>query len=264
MKFPLRIAIWLLGFMAFCNSGELHAQYITVSGTVYDISGRRPIEAVAVLSTSGRGTLTDSSGKYILTVRKQDSIWFSLIGKNTMKYAVDTMNTPHQFDISIMLQASVLPDVQVRNNNYRLDSLQNRRDYAKYFDYKKPTVRFSTNNNYNPGGLTTGLDLTELINMFRVRKMRNMENLQKRLIMQEQDKYVSHRFNKVFVRKVTQLVSPDLDTFMNRYRPEYELLVALNDLELAYYTQKCYEHYRANRYRPRPLFRRKEDEVIRW
>ena len=76
---------------------EAGAQYITISGTVYDITARRPLESVAVFSTSGRGTITDSTGRYLITVLKKDSIWFSLIGKATMKYPVDTISNFDNF-----------------------------------------------------------------------------------------------------------------------------------------------------------------------
>jgi hypothetical protein len=47
-----------------CMLQKAGAQYITISGTVYDITARRPLEAVGVISTSGRGAITDSLGKY--------------------------------------------------------------------------------------------------------------------------------------------------------------------------------------------------------
>lgn len=219
------------------------AQYITISGTVYDITARRPIEAVAVVSQSGKGTLSDSTGHYMLVVKKTDSIWFTLLNKSTMKYAVDTIKHPENFDISLYIRGTDLPEVKVRNSNYHLDSLINRKDYAKYFDYKKPGIRLSSNPNFNPGGVTVGLDLDELINMFRFRRNRNLQYLQNRLIQQEQDGYVSHRFNKNFVRKITKLQSPELDTFMLKYRPSYEYVMVVNDLELGYYTEKCYDIY---------------------
>ena len=164
------------------------AQFVTISGTVYDMSGRNPIEAVLVRSTSGRGTITDSLGRYSFTVKNKDSIWFSLMGKNTMKYAIDTINDLSNFDISVHVRVFELPEVTVRNRDYRLDSIQNRRDYQKYFDFKKPGIKLSENQGYNPGGVTVGLDLDELINMFRFRRNRNLMFLQNRLIEQEQDK----------------------------------------------------------------------------
>ncbi len=233
--------------------------YITISGTVYDISARRPLEAVAVVSTSGRGTLTDSSGRYVLTVRSTDSIWFSLLNKTTVKYPIDTISNIESFNVMIHVKATDLPDVAVRNHNYRLDSLQNRRDNAKYFDFKKPGIKLSSNPGFNPGGLTVGFDLDELINMFRFRRNRNLENLQKRLIQQEQDKYIDHRFSKLFVRKITKLQSPELDTFMLKYRPSYDIMQRLNDLEFGYYVERLFDQYKiAKNYQKGNL--RKNDE----
>jgi len=220
------------------------SQFVTVSGAVYDISGRNPVEAVLVRSTSGRGTITDSLGRYSLTVLSKDSIWFSVIGKNTMKYAIDTIEDVSNFNISIHLRTFELPEVTVRNRDYRLDSIQNRKDYQKYFDFKKPGIKLSENPGYNPGGVTVGLDLDELINMFRFRRNRNLMFLHNRLIEQEQDRYIDYRFTKTLVHKITKLQSPEIDTFMRKYRPDYELLQNFNDLELGYYIEQHFKEYR--------------------
>ncbi|MFP5042358.1 hypothetical protein [Parasediminibacterium sp. JCM 36343] len=225
------------------------AQFVTVSGTVYDITGRNPVEAIAVFSKSGRGTFTDSLGRYSFTVKAKDSIWFSLMNKSTMKYAIDTISNLSSFDISIHVRATDLPEVTVRSKSYRLDSLQNRRDYQKYFDFKKPGIKLSNNPGYNPGGLTVGLDLDEFINMFRFRRNRNLMFLQNRLIQQEQDKYVNFRFSKAMVHKITKLESPELDTFIKKYRPDYDLLQTFNDLEMGYYIEQYFKEYQIKRNR---------------
>jgi hypothetical protein len=252
----LFIICWLIGGI-FLENTPLLAQSITISGTVFDISARRPLEAVAVISSSGKGTVTDSMGHYSIQVRETDSIWFSLIGKTTMKYPVDTISNTDRFNVMLHLRAFDLPEVTVRNSFYKFDSLQNRRDNAKGFDFRKPTLRLSSNPNYNPGGLTVGFDINEIINMFRVKRNNSLLYLQRRLIMQEQDNYVSSRFTKPFVRKITKLTSPELDSFMVRYRPDYETVLRLNDLELGYMVQKDYENYRSQRYNWRGGLRRK-------
>jgi hypothetical protein len=236
------------------------AQFITIRGTVYDISARRPIEAVAVLSNSGRSAYTDSAGRYLITVLQHDSIWFSLIGKSTRKYAVDTIANTDNFNVMIHIYVSELPEVKVRNSYYKYDSLMNRRDYAKIFNYKKPGISLSKDPGYNPGGLTVGFDLDAIINMFRTKYNRSILTLQQRLIEQEHEKYVNHRFSKQFVRKITQLQSPELDSFMKRYRPEYDVVTTLNDLELGYYIQQCFEQYKTTLRRNRRgfLWRREE------
>lgn len=239
--------------------GIVSGQFATVSGTVYDITARRPLEAVAVQSSSGRGTITDSAGRYLLVVPAKDSIWFSMIGKTTMKYAVDTINNLDNFNVMIHVRATELPPVKVRNNYYRYDSTMNRQDYAKVFNFKKPTLGIIKNPTYNPGA-TVGFDLEGIINMFRVKHNRSILTLQQRLIEQEQENYVNNRFSKQFVRKVTRLQSPELDTFMRRFRPSYELVKMLNDLELGYWITQNLELFRSSRSNWRGgLYRRKED-----
>ena len=223
------------------------AQQITIQGNIYDLLNRKPVEGVSVISNRGLGSTSDSTGHYQLTVGKQDSIWFSFLGKNTMKYAADTISHPSAFDIALRLDIRLLPDVKVRNSNYHLDSLMNRRDYAKIFAFKKPGINLATNPNYVPGSVSVGLDLDEFINMFRFKRNRQILSLQQRLLQQEQDKYISHRFSKRFVKQLTNLESPDLDEFMQLYKPAYEVLQLMNDLELGYYIQQSFSHYRLHR-----------------
>lgn len=237
------------------------AQFTTVSGTIYDISARRPLEAVAVLSTSGRGTITDSAGRYSLTVKKNDSIWFSLIGKTTMKYAVDTISNLSGFDIMLHIKATQLPEVTVRNRYYRFDSIQNRNDYAKVFNFRKPSLQIINNPTYNTTpGVTAGLDINEIINMFRFKRNRQILALQRRLLQQEQDAYIDHRFKKLFVIKLTGLSGAALDSFMVTYRPDYEFLLTLNDLEFGYYIERCFDLYKQHKPSPfKGLYKKEED-----
>lgn len=214
---------------------------ITVSGTVYDITKKTPVEAVSVLSTGGRGTLTDSVGRYSLVVRETDSIYFSYLNKPTPKYPVANIPNLSSFDISILKKVAELPSVFVRPRNYKLDSMENRRDYARIFNYKKPGL--STTTTGVPGAVGVGLDINELINMFRFKKNKRMLAFQNRLLREEQDKYIDHRFTKGLVRKLTGATSPRLEEFMKQYRPTYEMLQQMNELEFGHFIQEAYKYY---------------------
>ena len=235
-------------FLFLLLHSTVQAQSVMVSGTVYDISGRRPVEAVIVHTNNNMST-TDSLGRYIINVRAKDSIWFSLFGKNTQKYPIDTIEDKRNFNIMIHVNGIDLPEVRVRNNNYRLDSIQNRYDYAKYFNYQPPGLKLANNSTLiNPsGGLSIGFDLVEMINMFRFKRNRNLGFLQKRLISQEQEKYINYRFTKRFVQKITHLEGDNLVQFMDYCKPSYEVLGLLNDLELGYYIQQKYLAFKTSR-----------------
>ena len=214
----------------------VHAQF-KVSGTVYDSSRIYPMESVTVLSTSGRGVFTDSNGHYEIQVNEKDSIWFSYLGKPTIKYPVLKMNDPLHFDIAIQRNVGLLKEVRVFPRNYRLDSIQNRIDYAKVFNYEKPKLKPTV----AESGVGVGFDLDEIIRMFQFRRNKMMLKFQQRLLEMEQDKFIDHRFNKALVRRLTDLSGEKLDSFMVLYRPSYQFTLASPDYDFQLYIKKCYE-----------------------
>ena len=242
----MNVKRYLILFFLVVLISKTKAQNTIVSGVVYDISGRRPIESVIVFSNNNHA-FTDSLGRYSIVVKAKDSIWFSLFGKNTHKYPLDTVEDLRNFNVMIDVAGFDLPEVRVRNSYYRLDSIQNRMEYAQFFNYHPPGIKLGGGNQqlFGPNGLTIGLDLDEIINMFRVKRNRNLQFLQTRLLKQEQEKYVEYRFTKRFVIKLTHLEGEELNRFMSYCRPSYEVLGLLNDLELGYYIEKKYQAFKA-------------------
>jgi hypothetical protein len=240
--FRITLQIFFLGLLLLVSQTAF-SQLITVSGTVFDITKRTPVEAVSVLSASGKGTITDSSGRYSLSLNEKDSIYFSYLNKSTPGYSVKDIQNPAAFDISIQRKIKELPGVFVKQRNYRLDSLQNRLDYEKIFDYTKPGIKTSMNSSdVNP---VAGLDLDEFINMFKFKKNKRMLAFQRRLEQEEKEKYVNHRFNKGLVKKLTGLNSPQIDSFMVEYRPTYDMTVQFNDLEFGQFIVEAYKYYKS-------------------
>jgi hypothetical protein len=256
MYYLVRIILLLLPLTGW----QFLAAQVRVSGTVYEMNRTFPLAAVSVLTTQGRGTVTDSSGRYSITVSSTDSIFFSYLGKPTPKYAVSGIPTPSQFDVALHVNITTLKEVRVMPRDYRIDSIQNRRDYAKAFDFKKPGLGLSSSAP-SSGNFGVGLDLEQLINVFRFRKNRSMEAFQDRLLREEQDKFIEYRFSRAKIRKVTGLTGPDVDTFMRYYAPPYEFVTDATEYELLEYMKKSGEQYkRLKQIGGRISGRRREDE----
>lgn len=239
----LRKILYSFVFTAFflLSSLWMFAQ-ITVRGTVYDIN-RDPLAAVSVLSSSGKGTFTDSNGRYIINVGLQDSIWFSYLNKPTIKYPVRSINVNIAFDLSLHVNVLQLKDVKIKEKNYKLDSLRNREEYAKVFDFKRPNPLRDIS--VGPNGV--GFSIDALIGMFQFRKNKRMESFQKRLIQQEQDHFVDYRFNKKLIKQLTDLDSTELDTFMMVHRPPYEFTANSSEYEFRYFIIRAARVYRMSR-----------------
>lgn len=222
-RFPISLILTLLAYLSATAQVEIR-------GTVYDQSQLFAMPGVSVLSTSGLGTTTDSAGRYRVVLPANDSIYFSYLGRHTGKIPVKRIARGYPLDMSLAVRVDSLPLVVVRPKPYRYDSAENRDEYRKVFDYQPDYVVGGEN-----GGIGFNLDM-----LFNARKNRQMLALQRRLIEEEQDKYVSYRFNRNLVRRITGLQRPALDTFMRLYRPSYQFIRNCeNDYEFYKYIKDC-------------------------
>jgi hypothetical protein len=222
--------------LAFCSLKAV-AQQVTIHGTVFNMYKTRPLDGVSVICSCGTGTTTDSNGNYVIRVDYSDSLRFSYLGRATQYFPVTIMNATTGFDIALHVKPTELGEVRVAPKNYRMDSIQNRKDYEKIFNYTKPGISLSD----GPNG--AGLDLDEIINAFRFKRNRRLAAFQQRLIEDEQDKFIAHRFNRGIVKKITGLSGDTLDQFMFRYRPSYWFTKTASDYEFYDYIKLAYQEY---------------------
>jgi len=244
-------SISVAGLILCCVVGA-HAQ-VQIKGYVYDSLGRTPVPLVSVLTSSGAGTMTGADGSYHIMVRPQDSIWFSYLNKPTRKFSVAGISTPYAFDISLRISIPDLPEVKIRNRDYRFDSLENRENYRKYFDFEKPGL--STSTNAGTGGFGVGFDLTELVNAFRFGRTKKMTRFRDKLISDEQDGYVRYRFSKALIRRITGMTEDSLiSAFIIRYQPSYLFTTRVNDYTFHEYIKRSYERFKLGLLPP-PMWR---------
>ncbi len=219
---PILLAVLIVARSSVFGQMEVH-------GTVYDRSRYFAMPGVSVISTSGHGTMTDSTGQYHLRVtRKTPSISPILEGPPpNSRSGTSSANSP--MDISLAVAVDSLPLVVVRPKPYRYDSMANRDEYRKIFDYEPDYV------GQGEGGAGINLDM-----LFGARRNRQMLALKARLIEEEQEKYVDYRFNRTLVRQITGLDRPALELFMHMYRPTYDFVKSCeNEYEFYKYIKDC-------------------------
>ena len=197
--------------------------------------------SVSVLTSSGKGTATDIHGHYEIDVIETDSVWFSYLNKPTIKYPVKKIVDASRFDIAIHVNVPVLKEVIVKPRNYKMDSIQNRIDYAKAFDWQKPKLKANVSGDM---GAAVGFDLDEIIRMFQFRKNKSNAAFRDRLLAEEREKFIDHRFSKALVLRLTGLIGDERDSFMQYCRPTYEFCLYTGDYDFQFFIKKCYEVYK--------------------
>ena len=228
----LKIVLIILTFVFIVIPFRTHAQVI-LSGTVYDSTKYYGVSGVYVRSTGGSSAFTDSVGNYHISVKETDSVYFTYHNKPTIKFAVQSIANYNEFDISLRVRVNEkykpLKEIVIFSD-YRHDSAENRTSYSKIFDYERPGLKTTSS-----PGTPPGLDINELINFFHFRKNKQQLAFQRRLIQEEQDRYVNYRFNNLFVKKITGLSGDTLQQYKTEYRPTYAFTVLSNDVDFYEY-----------------------------
>jgi hypothetical protein len=235
---PFGIAL-IIGLLLTSHQAQCQ---LPVRGTVLDIGKINGVHGVTVSATNGRKTQTDTLGRYMLDVAISDSIFFTYNNKSTLRYAVKDIPDFTHFDISLQMtiptKYKALKEVTVFSKSYQQDSIENRQQYARYFDYRKPGIRSSMVNG------SAGADVNELINLFRFRRNKYLKKFQLRLLQQEQDRYIDYRFNKRTVQNLTGLTGAAQDSFMRIFRPSYEFTTSAQLYDFYAYIKMSGEQYK--------------------
>jgi hypothetical protein len=237
--------IYFLTFLFLLATGNIFAQ-LTVSGTVYDSTRTVYVKNVLVKTKSGNHTITDSLGQYSIAVTKNDSIAFVYRNKSTPEFAISEIVNLAAFDVAIQVRVhgkfKTLREVTVTSKTYKEDSIENREDFEHIFDYSRPGFELSDDNN------NAGIDLDQLIDMFRFKRNKDMHMMQKRLINEEQDKYVDYKFNKALIKRITTIDSSDIAIFMRRYRPSFEFVHSSTTADYYQYILDASYEFKANKH----------------
>jgi hypothetical protein len=236
-----KFSVYIIIFAGCFITSKAGAQSFKLRGTVYDSTKTYPVISVSVLTSAGKGTVTDIYGHYEIDVTETDSVWFSYLNKPTIKYVVGKIPDASHFDIAIHINVPVLKEVIVKPRNYKMDSIQNRIDYAKAFDWEKPKLKGISSGEL---GTAAGFDLDAIIHMFQFRKNKSNEAFRERLLAEEREKFIDHRFNKALVLRLTGLIGDARDSFMRSCRPSYEICMYVGEYDFQYYIKKCYEAYK--------------------
>lgn len=233
-------------------SNLVFSQHLT--GLVIDEATKKPIRNARVV-TSSNDTYTTSTGSFILSnFQSGDTITVSHQGYEV--YRIQHSNRSITDTLIILLKNSSIVLEEVRINgirNYRMDSLNKRKEYAHFFDYKAPKLKdiFITKSpngstQYSPfQNSTSSLVSVNLLSVFALlsKNKAPTSKIQKQLIKDEEYNYVNNRFSKEKVQSLTALKGDSLQNFMNEYRPSIQEVKQMTDYQLILYIKKSHETF---------------------
>lgn len=247
------LAIALLLVVALRSSAQ------QVIGVVLDKNTRELIPHAAVKSANII-QVTNINGNFFLSNAKPtDTVRVTFMGY-AVNYSLVGRHPKDTLKVYLAPTSNVLRDVLIRGQHDRkLDSLQNRREFASVFNYKAPAF-YDVFNKVNPYAyqpdLHTGppngnaqilnVNMLEVIGLLS-RKKQPEKKLQKQLVRDEKLNYVDERFTKKRIQSITKLQGDSLSNFIYLYRPSVGAVKQMTDYDMDVYIKRSYADYKSGK-----------------
>lgn len=165
-----------------------------------------------------------------------------LLGLSLLTRA-QTKSTAHA--ITDTLPIHNLDPVTVHTSTYKADSVFEREFYKNIFNYKKKKINMGDNKwtrttvvmgkkiALKPQESLSLLDIDALIMNIHSKKNKQKLALQKRMIEQEQERYVLKVFTPALVERFSNMHDDDsIHVFIAKYAPSFKEIKTMNELDL--------------------------------
>jgi hypothetical protein len=196
-----------------------------INGIVTDIANDEPMAYIKVKNVnSGELMVTDSSGKWHLTVKNNDLIELYHLNFETIRIRVKNAKSPSYYSLIMRPKTNKLMNIIVRDKNptYKADSFRRQELYANILI--KPDIdEFSAST-------------APIAQMSR--KFQEEQAFKGQYLAWEKEKFVDYMFNAKQIKKWTGLEGDKLDSFMKTYRPTYEYLRSVSEYNYLMYVKK--------------------------
>lgn len=226
----LRIALIL--FLITCSLGA--GAQIVMRGQVTDMADGKPMGNINIENIHTRlGTVSDSQGRFTLTVGKDELVEFRKIGYRIARIRIPKGDVPPYFRVIMEKGAIELPEFTVRDRyrDYKTDSV-------RYYETYKRELEFPA---------LTGLDVIRHPFSALSKRNRRIWAFQKEYATWEKQKFIDYSFNERLITQLTGLKGDSLNEYRLRYRPTYEMLRSLSDYDYYLYIKQSAEHFRGKR-----------------
>jgi len=231
---------YILAILFLAVSSVAAAQ--NVVGIVTDKTTAQPVIGATVaygklLTQTNRGGLFEFDG-----VKMNDTLKVTAIGYVPYTVLVTAANASQH--IELIQKVNQLNQVNIfGTRNFTQDSLANRQDFAKQFNYQHPKLRdaISVNPGTRPDQLLT-IDLLALVRALTY-KSTNEYKFNTLLKKDEHEQYVDEHFNRGIVSHIVNLQGDTLSTFLVQYRPTYEFTLKATGYDMEFYIKDCYKKF---------------------
>jgi hypothetical protein len=171
-------------------------------------------------------------------VKLNDTLKVTVVGYLPYTVLIMAGNTSQHIEMTKKVN-ELKPVNIIGTKSFTQDSLNNRLDYAKSFNYQHPKLSdaITLNPGTRPGELLT-IDLLAIVRALTY-KTTDEYKFNKLLKRDEHEQYVDEKFNRGIVERVTGLKGDTLSAFLAEYRPTYAFVLKSTPYDMQTYIKDC-------------------------
>ncbi|MGI4022693.1 MAG: carboxypeptidase-like regulatory domain-containing protein [Janthinobacterium lividum] len=219
--------------------GKVYAQENQFQGIVFDQSTKERIARVLVSNNRTKAnTFNNLKGEFKIAAQLNDVLIFSKIG-----YFSDTVKITALQSVLVYLKRSSITLREVTIKDSVLNAQKQLEATKKEFNQIYGSI--ANKDLLTTGSNGAGIGIDAIYNMLS-RRGRNATKLRGIVERDYKANVVDARFNPIIVGAITGLKGEQLTNFMYRYRPDYDLVVLMNEYDFISYIKSCYNRFRRN------------------
>ncbi len=230
-----------------------HSQLVEVKGVVLREDSLTPINGAVIYNkNSFLGTISNRNGNFKMRVKAGDTLIVSHLSFITSLVVFENTNfgPDEKIHVNLKIRSYELPVIDVRRYRIReraAKPLSMRR--TDNIVYNMGTMKIENAspyyNNPNSTGIPGVMPSYGLV-IPDFKEIKRQEQLAKVAEMEKKDRakrFVSYKYNKSVVNRLTGLTGNELENFMNFCKPTDKTVTEASEYEMTYYILDCYNRF---------------------
>lgn len=245
---------------SFCFTIKTYAQLykiankVLIAGFIYDTRTQAPIPYVNIYDkNSKQGTISDTSGYFILSTKIKDTLIISCLGYKTMALFVPEQTTENKEPMLIFLdpRAYELKNIQIvslrRQKQFEYDfmNLQNKNiDYenaVKNFPIKEKVLSFYERDPSFAGFIVSPISALYDIFSKEAKEKRKLDKIKQQ---EESTKYVISKVRYEIIESITGFKDENINYFLSWCNFRHDFLMNISDYDLIILISQKYNDYK--------------------
>ncbi len=245
-----RVLLFL--FFIALSSGLVRAQETIIEGQIVNLDHRPIAYAHVILLRNLTGTVSDSAGRFSMSLKYGDTLIISHIGYTTRVYSFNESSLlyDHRLEIVLLDKTYELKEVVITTFPKTWEEFKYAFENLKTDDEVQPAdlhldKEIMTGYNIPQGGfgVTMNGPITALYNMFS----REAKSKRKLAILQENDrrtKTIGQRYNYDLIKRLTGITQQEtIEKFMEFCHLSDEFILHSSDYDLYLAILECYREF---------------------